>query len=46
MKNLLIIIGTVLLGAFIFDLMVGDGQNSLKTTVRFLMKENFAGYIE
>ena len=46
MKNLLVIIGTVLLGVFILHLLAGDEPDSLKTTVKVLMEENFAAYME
>lgn len=35
MKNLIIIIGTILLGVFIVtNLILGDGEGSLKTTAK------------
>ena len=31
MKNLIIIIGTVILGALIFNMIAGDGEGTLKS---------------
>ena len=33
MKDLIVIIGTIILGGIIFNMMVGDGENSLKTAI-------------
>ena len=44
MKNLIIIIGTVLLGAIIFNMMVGEGDNSLKRVTRDVMMETIEIY--
>lgn len=37
MKNLIVIIGTMLLGVIIFNMMVGNGQDSLKSVSRNAM---------
>ena len=37
MKQLIIITGTILLGTFLFQMMVGDVPGSLKGTVREIM---------
>lgn len=39
MKNLIIIIGTIVLGALIFNMMVGPGEDTYKAAV----KERMAG---
>lgn len=46
MKNLVVIIGTVLLGVIIFNMMVGDGENSLKNTSRRVMMGTIDFYNE
>ena len=44
MKNLIIIIGTTLLGVIIFNMMVGDGENSLKNVTKDVMMETIEYY--
>ena len=44
MKNLIIIMGTIVLGAFIFNMMVGSGENSLKNVSRSVMIKNIEMY--
>ncbi len=46
MKNLVVIIGTVLLGAAVFNMMVGDGENSLKNVSKKAMMETIEFYNE
>ena len=46
MKNLIVIIGTVLLGVIIFNMMVGDGQDSLKSVSRNAMIDIIEFYNE
>lgn len=44
MKNLIIIIGTAILGALIFNMMVGDGDDSLKGISREIMMKTIELY--
>lgn len=44
MKNLVIILGTVMLGAAIFNMMVGDGDKSLLNVSRSIMIKNIESY--
>ena len=44
MKNLIIIMGTIVLGVFIFNMMVGDGENSLKNISRDVMMKTVENY--
>lgn len=44
MKNLIIIIGTAILGVFIFNMMVGDGDDSLRSISREVMMKTIALY--
>lgn len=44
MKNLIIIIGTALLGAFIFNMMVGDSDGSLRGVSREIMMKTIELY--
>lgn len=44
MKNLIIIIGTVLLGCIIFDLMVGDHAESLRSVSAEIMRQTAEAY--
>lgn len=44
MKNLIIIIGTVILGALIFNMMVGDGDDTLKSAAEKVMRETVNAY--
>lgn len=37
MKNLIIIIGTIMLGVYVFNMMLGDEDNSLKSVSRKAM---------
>lgn len=46
MKNLIIIIGTVILGTIIFNMMVGDGQDSLKNVSKDIMVKTIEVYNE
>ena len=46
MKNLIIIIGTVLLGLAICNMMVGSQQGSLKNAVKEVMLHSIAIYTE
>lgn len=46
MKNLIIIIGTILLGTVIFNMMVGDSDNSLITISKRIMLETIEFYDE
>lgn len=44
MKNLIIIIGTIILGTLIFDMMVGYGQDSLKNVSKDIMVNTLEFY--
>jgi len=44
MKQLVIIIGTALLGCIIFEMMAGDGPDSLKTVSAAAMEKALAIY--
>ena len=44
MKNLLIIIGTILVGTFIFQMMVGDSPTSLKSITERVMLHSISVY--
>lgn len=44
MKNLIIIMGTILLGCVIFDLMVGDHDGSLRSVSAELMRQTAEAY--
>ncbi|MCQ2551193.1 MAG: hypothetical protein MJ146_03265 [Clostridia bacterium] len=46
MKELIVIVGTLLLGAIIFNMMIGPGQNSLKTQVKNQMVNSTLTYQE
>lgn len=46
MKNLVIVIGTIILGSMIFQMMVGDGENSLKHTVSTVMRYHIGQYAQ
>lgn len=46
MKHLIIIIGTILLGVFIFQMIAGDSPESMKNTVKILMERNIAAWAE
>ncbi|MBQ8563731.1 MAG: hypothetical protein IJ443_07570 [Firmicutes bacterium] len=46
MKNLLILMGTIVLGTVIFQMMVGDGPDSLKSTVKQVMMYSISQYAE
>ncbi len=46
MKQLVIIIGTVILGALIFQMMVGDGPDTVKSTVSGVMRYNLQQYTQ
>lgn len=44
MKNLIIIIGTIILGVYIFNMMVGDGEDSLKSVSKDIMMKTIESY--
>lgn len=44
MKNLIIIIGTILLGCIIFDMMVGDHDGSLRAVSAEVMRRTAEAY--
>ena len=46
MKNLIVVIGTMLLGVIIFNMMVGDGQDSLRSVSRNAMIDTIEFYNE
>ena len=46
MKQLVIIIGTIMLGVLIFNMMVGNDENSLKSISRYVMEKNIDYYNE
>ena len=46
MKNLLIILGTVLLGTVIFQMMAGDQPGSLKQAAKKVMLYSIAQYAQ
>lgn len=44
MKNLIIIVGLMVLGSLIFQMMVGDGPDSLKSTAAAVMRQQIVCY--
>ena len=46
MKNLVILMGTILLGAVIFQMMAGEGPDSLKSTAAGIMRYSIEQYAE
>ena len=46
MKQLVIIIGTIMLGVLIFNMMVGNDENSLKSISRYVMGKTIDYYNE
>ena len=46
MKHLIMILGTTLLGIFLFQMMVGDQPQSLKSTARDFMIYSVRQYAE
>ena len=46
MKNLIILMGTILLGTVIFQMMTGDGPGSLKTAAADVMRYSIEQYAE
>lgn len=44
MKNLIIIIGTIMLGVFIFNMMVGEDDSSLKSISKKAMEHTLEIY--
>lgn len=44
MKQLIVLIGTIILGCIIFDLMVGDGSESLRTVSAEVMMKTMEAY--
>ncbi len=46
MKNLIIIIGTIILGCYIFQLIVGASDDSLMNVSKNIMLESVNEYLE
>lgn len=46
MKQLIIIIGTIILGIMVFNMMVGNDDNSLKSVSQYVMEKTIAYYNE
>ena len=46
MKNLVILMGTILLGTVIFQMMAGDGPESLKSAAAEVMRYSIEQYAE
>lgn len=46
MKNLMIIVGTIILGCLIFNLIVGDNEGSLKNESKRVMLDCIEEYLE
>lgn len=46
MKNLIIIIGTIILGCYIFQLIVGSSDDSLMNVSKNIMLESVNEYLE
>lgn len=46
MKNLLIVLGLVMLGVVLFQMMAGDGPDSLKSTVALVMRQQISQYAQ
>lgn len=44
MKQLIVIMATILLGIFVFQMMTGEAPDSLKSVTRDMMIENIAEY--
>ena len=44
MKNLLIVVGLMVLGTVIFQMMVGDNPGSLKSSAESVMRQQIAHY--
>ena len=44
MKNLIILLGTIALGAAVFQMMVGDSPESLKSAAAYAMRQNLRHY--
>ena len=44
MKNLIILLGTIALGAAVFQMMVGDSPGSLKSVTEYVMRQNLKYY--
>lgn len=44
MKNLVIIMGTVILGAYVFNMMVGNESNTLKSVSEKAMRKTIELY--
>ena len=44
MKNLIILLGTIALGAAVFQMMVGDSPDSLKSATEYAMRQNLSCY--
>ncbi|MEE0797448.1 MAG: hypothetical protein UIJ88_06405 [Anaerovoracaceae bacterium] len=42
MKELIVIIGTVILGAYIFNMMTGDRPDSLRSAAKEMMEQSLA----
>ena len=46
MKQLVIIIGTIMLGIVVFNMMVGNDENSIKSVSRYVMEKTIDYYNE
>ena len=46
MKNLLVVVGLMVLGTVIFQMMVGDDPGSLKNTAAAVMRQQIGYYAE
>ena len=44
MKNLVIIIGTIILGVFVFNMMTGEEETSLKSVSENIMRQTIERY--
>lgn len=44
MKQLIVLIGTIILGCIIFELMVGDGSDSLRAVSAEVMRKTVEAY--
>jgi len=44
MKNLVIIIGTIMLGVYVFNMMVGDDESSMKQVSKRAMEKTIEIY--
>ena len=46
MKQLVVIIGTIMLGIVIFNMMVGNDENSIKSVSQYVMEKTIDYYNE